>query len=120
MDRPTTGRPNLRARECYSGMCSGSCRMLLGYHDTRDVVSLYGKGAGGLQEFLANLKDEVLYGFLYLEGRRILINYVNESVRYTYSDFPNITQADSISHGCWCSGVRRGLPVLPEIPGRDV
>ncbi|KAI7883628.1 hypothetical protein K492DRAFT_175264 [Lichtheimia hyalospora FSU 10163] len=54
--------------------------MLLGYNDTRDVISLYSKGQGGLSEFRNHLSDEVLYGFVRVEDRFILITWVSEQV----------------------------------------
>ncbi len=57
-------------------------RLILGYHDTRDKISLYSKGSGGLDELRDNLKEEVLYGFLRIENRFVLLTYVSEQVRY--------------------------------------
>ncbi|CDS03625.1 hypothetical protein LRAMOSA01027 [Lichtheimia ramosa] len=54
--------------------------LLLGYNDTRDVISLYSKGEGGLSEFRNHLSDEVLYGFVRVEDRFILITWVSEQV----------------------------------------
>ncbi|CAO3661535.1 unnamed protein product [Rhizopus stolonifer] len=54
--------------------------LLLGYNDTRDVISLYSSGSGGLSEFRNQLKDEVLYGFVKVEDRNILITWVSEHV----------------------------------------
>ncbi|KAI9312262.1 hypothetical protein BX666DRAFT_868869 [Dichotomocladium elegans] len=54
--------------------------MLLGYHDTRDVISLYSKGTGGLSEFRTHLSDEVLYGFVRVDDRFILITWVSAQV----------------------------------------
>ncbi|KAI8146671.1 hypothetical protein BJV82DRAFT_599415 [Fennellomyces sp. T-0311] len=54
--------------------------LLLGYHDTRDVISLYSKGTGGLGEFRKHLTDEVLYGFVRVDDRFILITWVSEQV----------------------------------------
>ncbi|KAI9311829.1 hypothetical protein BX666DRAFT_898684 [Dichotomocladium elegans] len=54
--------------------------LLLGYHDTRDVISLYSKGAGGLSEFRNQLMDEVLYGFVRVEDRFVLITWISDQV----------------------------------------
>ncbi|KAG0370036.1 hypothetical protein BGZ54_008034 [Gamsiella multidivaricata] len=47
-----------------------------------DKISLYSKGSGGLEELKANLKEEVLYGFVRIEDRFALLAYVSEQVRY--------------------------------------
>ncbi|KAI7855321.1 hypothetical protein BDC45DRAFT_505931 [Circinella umbellata] len=54
--------------------------LILGYNDTRDVISLYSKGSGGLSEFRQHLSNEVLYGFVRIDGRFILITWVSEQV----------------------------------------
>ncbi|CAO3652562.1 unnamed protein product [Mucor fragilis] len=54
--------------------------LILGYNDTRDVISLYSKGTEGLDEFRKHLSDEVLYGFVRVEDRFILITWVSEQV----------------------------------------
>ncbi|KAI9356663.1 hypothetical protein BD770DRAFT_323032 [Pilaira anomala] len=54
--------------------------LILGYNDTRDVISLYSKGSEGLSEFRNNLRDEVLYGFVRMDDRFILITWVPEQV----------------------------------------
>ncbi|GAA5802717.1 hypothetical protein EDC94DRAFT_694920 [Helicostylum pulchrum] len=54
--------------------------LILGYNDTRDVISLYSKGSEGLNEFRNNLRDEVLYGFVRVDDRFILITWVSEQV----------------------------------------
>lgn len=59
-------------------------RLILGYHDTRDKISLYTKGSGGVDELRANLKDEVLYGFVRIDDRYALLAYVSEHVRYVF------------------------------------
>ncbi|CAG8811619.1 10369_t:CDS:2, partial [Racocetra persica] len=53
--------------------------LILGYHDTRDKISLYSKGSGGLDELRNNLREEVLYGFLRIENRFVLLTYVSEA-----------------------------------------
>ncbi|ORY97714.1 hypothetical protein BCR43DRAFT_490239 [Syncephalastrum racemosum] len=54
--------------------------LVLGYNDTRDVISLYAKGTRGLSEFRQHLSDEVLYGFVRVDDRFILITWVSEHV----------------------------------------
>ncbi|KAK4514411.1 proliferating cell nuclear antigen [Mucor velutinosus] len=54
--------------------------LILGYNDTRDVISLYSKGTEGLDEFRNHLSDEVLYGFVRVDDRFILITWVSEQV----------------------------------------
>ncbi|KAI8097829.1 uncharacterized protein B0P05DRAFT_522244 [Gilbertella persicaria] len=54
--------------------------LILGYNDTRDVISLYSQGTGGLSEFRDHLSDEVLYGFVRVDDRFILITWVSEQV----------------------------------------
>ncbi|KAG0207866.1 hypothetical protein BGX28_001015 [Mortierella sp. GBA30] len=69
--------------EAYQDIVSGTPTnwLILGYHDTRDKISLYSKGSGGLEELIANLKEEVLYGFVRIEDRFALLAYVSEQVR---------------------------------------
>ncbi|KAI1310198.1 hypothetical protein EDD11_003906 [Mortierella claussenii] len=68
--------------EAYNDIISGTPTnwLILGYHDTRDKISLYSKGTGGLEELTANLKEEVLYGFVRIEDRFALLAYVSEQV----------------------------------------
>ncbi|KAG0056860.1 hypothetical protein BGZ83_003154 [Gryganskiella cystojenkinii] len=68
--------------EAYQAIVSGSPTnwLILGYHDTRDKISMYSKGTGGLEELRANLKEEVLYGFVRIEDRFALLAYVSEQV----------------------------------------
>ncbi|KAG0370614.1 hypothetical protein BC939DRAFT_468174 [Gamsiella multidivaricata] len=68
--------------EAYQEIISGAPTnwLILGYHDTRDKISLYSKGTGGLEELTANLKEEVLYGFVRIEDRFALLAYVSEQV----------------------------------------
>ncbi|KAI8369648.1 uncharacterized protein BYT42DRAFT_585222 [Radiomyces spectabilis] len=53
--------------------------LLLGY-TSRDVISLYAKGTEGLGEFRNHLGDEVLYGFLRVDDRYLLVTYVPDQV----------------------------------------
>ncbi|KAF9361588.1 hypothetical protein BGX26_001593 [Mortierella sp. AD094] len=68
--------------EAYQDIISGTPTnwLILGYHDTRDKISLYSKGSGGLDELTANLTEEVLYGFVRIEDRFALLAYVSEQV----------------------------------------
>jgi hypothetical protein len=53
----------------------------MGYRDTRDTLSLYHRGTGGLDELRQHLSDEVLYGFARVDRFKVLITYMNEQVR---------------------------------------
>ncbi|KAF9320103.1 hypothetical protein BG000_005965 [Podila horticola] len=68
--------------EAHQAIVSGTPTnwLILGYHDTRDKISLYNKGSGGIDELRANLKDEVLYGFVRIDDRYALLAYVSEHV----------------------------------------
>ncbi|KAG0050875.1 hypothetical protein BGZ83_004349 [Gryganskiella cystojenkinii] len=68
--------------EAYQEILAGTPTnwLILGYYDTRDKISLYSKGDGGLEELTANLKEEVLYGFVRIEDRFALLAYVSEQV----------------------------------------
>ncbi|KAF9192338.1 hypothetical protein BGZ51_005731 [Haplosporangium sp. Z 767] len=68
--------------EAYQDIVNGTPTnwLILGYHDTRDKISLYSKGTGGIEELTANLKEEVLYGFVRIEDRFALLAYVSEQV----------------------------------------
>ncbi|KAI8643953.1 hypothetical protein BD408DRAFT_341467 [Parasitella parasitica] len=54
--------------------------LILGYRDTRDVISLYASGVHGLSEFRASLTNEILFGFVRIEDKFIQITYVPDSV----------------------------------------
>ncbi|KAL0078445.1 hypothetical protein J3Q64DRAFT_1283671 [Phycomyces blakesleeanus] len=54
--------------------------LILGYHDTRDVISLYSKGTDGTSEFRNHLVNEIQYGFVRVDDRFILITYVPDQV----------------------------------------
>ncbi|KAF7723256.1 hypothetical protein EC973_002149 [Apophysomyces ossiformis] len=88
-----------RIIETYTAIVEGDATdwLILGYNDTRDVISLYSKGTRGLRqvdkitlwfylmnddnsEFRDNLSDEVLYGFVRVDDRFILITWVSEQV----------------------------------------
>jgi len=80
--------------EAYDEIVSGQDTnwLILGYHDTRDKISLYSKGSGGLDELRNNLKEEVLYGFLRIENRFVLLTYVSEQVS-------GVRRARALVHG---------------------
>ncbi|KAI8971380.1 hypothetical protein BDB01DRAFT_485364 [Pilobolus umbonatus] len=71
-----------RIVETYTAITEGESTnwMMLGYNDTRDVISLYTKGTEGLNEFRNHLVDEVLYGFVRVEDKFILITWVSDQV----------------------------------------
>ncbi|KAG1468179.1 hypothetical protein G6F56_003990 [Rhizopus delemar] len=54
--------------------------LLLGYKDSRNAISLYASGTNGLSEFRDNLTNEILFGFVRIEDKFILITYVPDSV----------------------------------------
>ncbi|KAF9582672.1 hypothetical protein BGW38_010901, partial [Lunasporangiospora selenospora] len=68
--------------ENYNAIISGAPTnwLVLGYHDTRDKLSLYSKGTGGVAELQTALKEEVLYGFVRVDDRFALISFVPEQV----------------------------------------
>ncbi|OBZ83725.1 Protein app1 [Choanephora cucurbitarum] len=55
--------------------------LILGYKGTRDVISLYSCGENGLSEFRDNLTDEILFGFIRIEDKFVLVTYVPDTVR---------------------------------------
>ena len=59
----------------------GRSRLLMGYRDTRDVITLYERGTGGLEELHQYLTDEVLYGFARVDNYTVLITYMSDQVR---------------------------------------
>ncbi|KAI8354619.1 hypothetical protein EDC96DRAFT_446871 [Choanephora cucurbitarum] len=54
--------------------------LILGYKGTRDVISLYSCGENGLSEFRDNLTDEILFGFIRIEDKFVLVTYVPDTV----------------------------------------
>ncbi|CEI95403.1 hypothetical protein RMCBS344292_09591 [Rhizopus microsporus] len=54
--------------------------LLLGYKDSRNVITLYASGCNGLSEFRQHLTNEILFGFVRIEDKFILITYVPDSV----------------------------------------
>ncbi|KAI8977422.1 hypothetical protein BDF20DRAFT_566505 [Mycotypha africana] len=71
-----------RIVETYTAIVEGSPVnwLILGYNDTRDVISLYSRGSEGLSEFRNHLTDEVLYGFVRIEHKCILITWIPQQV----------------------------------------
>ncbi|KAK3815265.1 MAG: hypothetical protein J3Q66DRAFT_206706 [Benniella sp.] len=69
-------------QEAYNEIISGAPTnwLILGYHDTRDKISLYSKGTGGLSELATKLTEEVLYGFVRIDDRYALLAYVSDQV----------------------------------------
>ncbi|CAG8635990.1 5808_t:CDS:2 [Paraglomus brasilianum] len=84
--------PNIQT--AYDEIVSGQDTnwLILGYNDSRDKVSLYSKGSGGVEELRQNLREEVLYGFLRIENRFVLITYVSEQVS-------GVRRARALVHG---------------------
>lgn len=91
-------------------------RLLLGYHDTRDKISLYTSGENGLEGLRDALTDEVLYGFVRLDGldppQNILVTYVSEQVS-------GVRRARALVHGRAVSGQLRDfhIQVSASSPG---
>ncbi|KAG1052408.1 hypothetical protein G6F43_005448 [Rhizopus delemar] len=66
--------------------------LLLGYKNTRDVISLYSSGVGGLSEFRKHLRmDKIFYGFVKLNNRCVLITWLPEQ-------FTGIRRARALVH----------------------
>ncbi|KAF9128506.1 hypothetical protein BGW39_004997 [Mortierella sp. 14UC] len=92
--------------EAYQAIVSGTPTnwLILGYHDTRDKISLYSKGTGGLEELRANLTEEVLYGFVRIEDRFALLAYVSEQVS-------GLRRARALVHGKAVGALFKGTHV---------
>ncbi|CAO3584427.1 unnamed protein product [Absidia cylindrospora] len=71
-----------RITQTYQAIIEGEPTdwLLLGYNDTRDVISLYSQGTNGLSEFRSQLQEEILFGFVRVEDCFILISYVPDQV----------------------------------------
>ncbi|KAG1593667.1 hypothetical protein G6F47_009042 [Rhizopus delemar] len=66
--------------------------LLLGYKNTRDVISLYSSGVGGLSEFRKHLRmDKIFYGFVKLNNQCVLITWLPEQ-------FTGIRRARALVH----------------------
>jgi len=81
-------------KSTYQEILSNSATnwMLMGYRDTRDKITVYSKGSGGIDEFKSKLTDEVLYGFLNFDSTLILITFVSEQVS-------GVKRARALVHG---------------------
>ncbi|CAO3659895.1 unnamed protein product [Rhizopus stolonifer] len=55
-------------------------RLLAGYKDSRNVIVLYSSGTNGLSEFREHLTNEILFGFIRVEDKFVLVTYVPDSV----------------------------------------
>ncbi|KAI9592709.1 hypothetical protein BDF19DRAFT_450690 [Syncephalis fuscata] len=73
---------DIKISEAYDDIANGGDTnwMIMGYRDTRDVITLYHQGAGGLEELHQHLSDEVLYGFVRIDEHVVLFTYMNEQV----------------------------------------
>ncbi|KAI8065767.1 hypothetical protein BC940DRAFT_303554 [Gongronella butleri] len=71
-----------RITQTYQDIVDGAATdwMILGYNDSRDVISLYESGSQGLGEFRTKLTEEILFGYVRVEDRFILISYVPDKV----------------------------------------
>ncbi|KAJ2484465.1 hypothetical protein EV174_002410 [Coemansia sp. RSA 2320] len=54
--------------------------MIIGYGSTRDTLSLYGAGSGGVGEMALSVPDETAFGFLMFEGSRVLVTHVSHKI----------------------------------------
>ncbi|KAJ2162279.1 hypothetical protein GGF46_000770 [Coemansia sp. RSA 552] len=59
----------------------GTDWMVIGYGDTRDRLSLYASGDGGVAEMALKVPDEVAFCFIAFEGTRVLVSHVSEKIR---------------------------------------
>ncbi|KAI8325837.1 hypothetical protein GQ54DRAFT_295186 [Martensiomyces pterosporus] len=68
--------------EAYSRIVSGDGTdwMIIGYGKTRDTLSLYATGSGGISEMALNVPEEVVFGFLVFEGSNVLVTHVSEKI----------------------------------------
>ncbi|KAJ1785704.1 hypothetical protein LPJ62_004113 [Coemansia sp. RSA 2167] len=69
--------------EAYSQVLSndGIDWMVIGYGSTRDRLSLYASGDGGVTEMALHVPDEVVFCFISFEGSRVLVTHVAEKIR---------------------------------------
>ncbi|KAL0081887.1 hypothetical protein J3Q64DRAFT_1823441 [Phycomyces blakesleeanus] len=65
---------------------------LLGYNDTRDVLSVVANGTKGLEELRNQLRNEIFYGFLRVENKCILITWISDQVS-------GVRRARALVHG---------------------
>ncbi|KAJ1951795.1 hypothetical protein EC988_003903, partial [Linderina pennispora] len=54
--------------------------MIVGYHSTRDKLSLYATGSGGVNEMAQSIPEEVVFAFIYFEGSNVLVTHVSEKI----------------------------------------
>ncbi|KAI9504599.1 hypothetical protein BX070DRAFT_251430 [Coemansia spiralis] len=68
--------------EAYSRIlsCDDIDWMVIGYGSSRDQLTLYTSGGGGIAEMSASVPDEVVFGFIVFEGAKVLIIHVSEKV----------------------------------------
>ncbi|KAJ2145123.1 hypothetical protein IW136_001092 [Coemansia sp. RSA 678] len=68
--------------EAYSQVLSndGIDWMVIGYGSTRDRLSLYASGDGGVTEMALHVPDEVVFCFISFEGSRVLVTHVAEKI----------------------------------------
>ncbi|KAI7867809.1 hypothetical protein BDF14DRAFT_1881427 [Spinellus fusiger] len=65
---------------------------ILGYRETRDVLSVYSQGTHGLDELRSQLVNEVLYGFVRVVDRYLLITWISDKVS-------GVRRARALVHG---------------------
>ncbi|KAI8991467.1 hypothetical protein BDF20DRAFT_45009 [Mycotypha africana] len=81
--------------------------LILGYNGTRDTISLYAYGNQGLSEFRNNLTNEILFGFVRIEGKFAFITYIPERIS-------GVTRARALVHSRYITSN------LIEIPHIDI
>ncbi|KAJ1840872.1 hypothetical protein LPJ73_006288, partial [Coemansia sp. RSA 2703] len=54
--------------------------MIIGYGATRDTLSLYSTGSGGVSKMALSVPNEVIFGFLSFEGSNVLVTHVSEKI----------------------------------------
>ncbi|CAG8467576.1 7377_t:CDS:10 [Ambispora leptoticha] len=69
----------MRAYEEIISMQDTTNWLILGYHGTRNKISLYSKGSGGLDEFGQNLREEILYAFLRIDDKFVFLTDVQRA-----------------------------------------
>jgi hypothetical protein len=69
-------------------------RLIAGYRDTKDVISLYEKGTGDFNEMRTKIleKEEVLFAFIRVEGKFALITYISDKAN-------GVRRARALVHG---------------------
>ncbi|KAJ2082825.1 hypothetical protein H4R24_001283 [Coemansia sp. RSA 988] len=58
--------------------------MIIGYGSTRDCLSLYASGSGGVGEMALKVPNEIVFCFVAFEGSRVLITHVSEKISNMY------------------------------------